>query len=412
MPNRFSKSAAEFGAAHGATTITPASVAQASSLHHLIPKISISKRTGGVSPPKLNRRLCPPKSERRLLPPHSMRGTLEVSGANLMYEGSRVKSWMLGRDVNPAGRGDGSYYAQGGFSIGSIFLRSAVYGIAKYLILFTYAFIFAMSAGFCEEKELEPGSFKHMTVKERYEQIRWPYETGWYIIKGAINTRAQIGGPILLTGSWPDQGGGYSIAYFVPFDEYNKRIELGYSDEKLVDGCTSTYTFRLFRYIDFFKSPQGSNFSVDYLEYLRDAGIVELLFVPDIKPGMYCLVFKMILQDPYYTLENEPFYEYLNLHYILSDERMEKIDYVSRFTVQIDGSITNDIQKMYSEGSVSDGEELLKVDVNNGIESVDTRFTDGGCIQKYLYVFALAFIVAFLCGYYCRNIRIRVAKRR
>ncbi len=125
MPNRFSKSAAEFGAAHGATTITPASVAQASSLHHLIPKISISKRTGGVSPPKLNRRLRPPKSKRRLKPPHSTyrppyRGAPEISGANLMYEGARVKSWMLGRDVNPAGRGDGSYYAQGGFSIGSV----------------------------------------------------------------------------------------------------------------------------------------------------------------------------------------------------------------------------------------------------------------------------------------------------
>ncbi len=50
----------------------------------------------------------------------SDRGALEVSGANLMYEGARVKSWMLGRDVNPAGRGDGAYYAQGAFSIGSV----------------------------------------------------------------------------------------------------------------------------------------------------------------------------------------------------------------------------------------------------------------------------------------------------
>ncbi len=47
----------------------------------------------------------------------SDRGALEVSGANLMYEGARVKSWMLGRDVNPAGRGDGSYYAQGAFNL-------------------------------------------------------------------------------------------------------------------------------------------------------------------------------------------------------------------------------------------------------------------------------------------------------
>ncbi len=178
MPKRFSKHGASFCAAHGATSATPAIVAQASSLKNPIPKISdvadcrarpqkknhrgtetprrtrffsrgrdgvyphpyselcsgvnpmptsrqdwqhpVNKRTGGASPPAVIRRLMPPKKERRLMPPHSTRGTLEVSGANQMYEGARVKSWMLGRDVNPAGRGDGSYYAQGGFSIGSV----------------------------------------------------------------------------------------------------------------------------------------------------------------------------------------------------------------------------------------------------------------------------------------------------
>jgi len=50
----------------------------------------------------------------------SDRGTLELSGVNLMYEGTRVKSWLVGRDLNPAGRGDGSHYALGDFSIGNI----------------------------------------------------------------------------------------------------------------------------------------------------------------------------------------------------------------------------------------------------------------------------------------------------
>ena len=50
----------------------------------------------------------------------SDRGTLELSGVNLMYEGTRVKSWLVGRDMNPAGRGDGSHYALGDFTIGSI----------------------------------------------------------------------------------------------------------------------------------------------------------------------------------------------------------------------------------------------------------------------------------------------------
>jgi len=47
-------------------------------------------------------------------------GTLELSGVNLMYEGTRVKSWLVGRDMNPGGRGDGSHYALGDFTIGNI----------------------------------------------------------------------------------------------------------------------------------------------------------------------------------------------------------------------------------------------------------------------------------------------------
>jgi hypothetical protein len=50
----------------------------------------------------------------------SDRGALEISDTNLMYEGTRVKTWIIGRDVNPGGRGDGGYYAQGGFSAGSL----------------------------------------------------------------------------------------------------------------------------------------------------------------------------------------------------------------------------------------------------------------------------------------------------
>jgi len=50
----------------------------------------------------------------------SDRGTLELSGVNLMYEGTRVKSWLVGRDMNPGGRGYGSHYALGDFTIGNI----------------------------------------------------------------------------------------------------------------------------------------------------------------------------------------------------------------------------------------------------------------------------------------------------
>ena len=35
-----------------------------------------------------------------------------------MYEGTRVKTWILGRDVNPGGRGDGAMYAHGAFKSG------------------------------------------------------------------------------------------------------------------------------------------------------------------------------------------------------------------------------------------------------------------------------------------------------
>jgi hypothetical protein len=139
MPKRFSRSGASSTVAHRAY------VAQASSLHTALsskcgvgagcaspdfagpPQRAVThlpgnsanpimERTGGVPPPNPKRRLRPPHSTYR--PPY--RGTLAISGANLMYEGARVKSWTLGRDVNPAGRGDGAYYAQGAFSIGTV----------------------------------------------------------------------------------------------------------------------------------------------------------------------------------------------------------------------------------------------------------------------------------------------------
>jgi hypothetical protein len=47
-------------------------------------------------------------------------GTFEIAGLNVMYEATRVKSFIVGRDLNPGGRGDGRYYAQGGFSAGSL----------------------------------------------------------------------------------------------------------------------------------------------------------------------------------------------------------------------------------------------------------------------------------------------------
>jgi len=44
-------------------------------------------------------------------------GTLALLATDLEFEGSRVKSPVLGRDFNPMGRGDGAYYAQGAFAI-------------------------------------------------------------------------------------------------------------------------------------------------------------------------------------------------------------------------------------------------------------------------------------------------------
>ena len=59
----------------------------------------------------------------------SDRGSLEISGANLMYEGTRVKTWLLGRDLNPGGRGDGAMYAQGMFSADGIRPITAQYAL-------------------------------------------------------------------------------------------------------------------------------------------------------------------------------------------------------------------------------------------------------------------------------------------
>ena len=39
---------------------------------------------------------------------------LQLAASDLEYEGTRVKSPVLGRDLNPMGRGDGAYYADGG----------------------------------------------------------------------------------------------------------------------------------------------------------------------------------------------------------------------------------------------------------------------------------------------------------
>jgi hypothetical protein len=45
------------------------------------------------------------------------RGNLEYAGLALVYEGNRVKSALLGRDLNPLGRGDGTFYPAGAFMI-------------------------------------------------------------------------------------------------------------------------------------------------------------------------------------------------------------------------------------------------------------------------------------------------------
>src|SRR3990172_2679931 len=64
----------------------------------------------------------------------SDRGSLEIAGISLLYEGTRVKSYLLGRDLNPMGRGSGQYYPDGLFSIGSLRPSStttAVYGFGN-----------------------------------------------------------------------------------------------------------------------------------------------------------------------------------------------------------------------------------------------------------------------------------------
>jgi len=53
---------------------------------------------------------------------------LQLAATDLEYEVTRVKSPVLGRDLNPMGRGDGTYYANGGnfAPSGSVALRGAM----------------------------------------------------------------------------------------------------------------------------------------------------------------------------------------------------------------------------------------------------------------------------------------------
>ncbi|MEP0815472.1 MAG: hypothetical protein HRF49_12535 [bacterium] len=60
----------------------------------------------------------------------SDRGALEISGTNLMYEGTRVKTWIIGRDVNPGGRGNGVHFAHGMFTCGTTRSPATVYLLA------------------------------------------------------------------------------------------------------------------------------------------------------------------------------------------------------------------------------------------------------------------------------------------
>ena len=53
----------------------------------------------------------------RAVYPYGGEGTLAILATDLEFEGSRVKSPILGRDFNPFGRGDGAYYAQGAMAI-------------------------------------------------------------------------------------------------------------------------------------------------------------------------------------------------------------------------------------------------------------------------------------------------------
>ena len=50
----------------------------------------------------------------------SNKGVLEIAGTNLLHEGLRVKSYVIGRDLNPMGRGYGIHYAHGMFSAGNM----------------------------------------------------------------------------------------------------------------------------------------------------------------------------------------------------------------------------------------------------------------------------------------------------
>ncbi len=55
-----------------------------------------------------------------------LRKSCLANGANLMYEGARVKSWMLGRDLNPGGRGYGDFFPHGMFQIGNLRPQASV----------------------------------------------------------------------------------------------------------------------------------------------------------------------------------------------------------------------------------------------------------------------------------------------
>jgi hypothetical protein len=48
------------------------------------------------------------------------RGNLEYAGLALVYEGNRVKSALLGRDLNPLGRGDGGFYFSGAVKFSAV----------------------------------------------------------------------------------------------------------------------------------------------------------------------------------------------------------------------------------------------------------------------------------------------------
>jgi uncharacterized membrane protein YgcG len=54
------------------------------------------------------------------------RGNLEYAGLSLVYEANRVKSALLGRDLNPLGRGDGDFYPAGAFGLTQVTVASLV----------------------------------------------------------------------------------------------------------------------------------------------------------------------------------------------------------------------------------------------------------------------------------------------